>query len=75
MDITKTINRLVGKITKDDSLMASFKKNAKATVKKLIKSELSDETLDKIVTAVKAKVMGDKARDVAEKLTGLFKGK
>lgn len=72
MDTSKIVTELVSKITKDDSLLESFKKNAKATVKKLLNVELPDTALDTVVSAVKAKVLGDKVAGAASSIGSLF---
>ena len=72
MDIQKSIQEIVEKITKDDSLMSSFKKDPMAAIKKLIKEEMPEDLLEKIVEGVKAKISLDKAGDLLGSMKKLF---
>lgn len=71
-DIMEKVEDLVKLITENKDLLAQFKKDPAAVVKKLIKAELDQETLEKLVTAVKAKVDIDKLSGALGALGGLF---
>lgn len=71
MDITSKVNELVEAITKDDKLMAQFKKDPVQAVRGLVKDlDLDDEVLDKLVKGIQGKIGADK---VAGALSGLKK--
>jgi hypothetical protein len=66
------VEDLVKLITENKDLLAQFKKDPAAVVKKLIKAELDQETLEKLVAAVKAQVDIDKLSGALGALGGLF---
>ena len=70
MDIKEKIEELVKKITSDEQLLASFKKDPIKAVEKLIGIDLPDDQLQPLVTGVKAKLA---AGDLGSKLEGLKK--
>ncbi len=71
MDIISKVNELVEAITKDDKLMAQFKKDPVQAVRGLVKDlDLDDEVLDKLVKGIQGKIGADK---VAGALSGLKK--
>lgn len=79
--IKDIIEKLVEKITGDDRLFENFKSNPIETVKKLIDKfdgdldlDLNNETLDKIVDGIKAKLLADKADDAMDKVGDLLGG-
>ena len=72
MNIKEKIEELVGKITSNKNLLSKFEKNPVAVVEELIGSDLPDDTINKLVEGVKAKISLDKAGDVLQSLGGLF---
>ena len=63
MDIMAKVNELVEAITKDDKLMAQFKKDPVQAVRGLVKDlDLDDEVLDKLVKGIQGKIGADKVR-------------
>ena len=48
MDIQKIIKELLEKITEDEKLQESFKKNGIKTVEKLLNIDLPDDQIEKI---------------------------
>lgn len=70
MDFIKDkIEDIVEKIKKDPKLLQKFKDEPIKTVEGLIGIDLSDDQIEKIVDAVKAKINLDKVGDL---LGGLF---
>ena len=73
MDIKKTAEDLVSKITGNSDLLAKFKADPKETVKSLIPNlNLDDSQLSNIVDLVKAKVNVDSVKSALGGLGGLF---
>ena len=72
MEIIEKVEELVKKITEDPKLMEQFRKDPEKAVESIIGKDIPDGTVDKIVTAVKAKVAGDKAADALGSLKKLF---
>ena len=72
VDIKELIEKAVELLTKDDDLMANFKKNPIKTIEKLLNIDLPDEALEKIAKGVQTKIDLDKASDVLGKLSNLF---
>ena len=73
MDIMDKVNDLVETITKNDKLMADFKKDPVKAVKALVKDlNLDDDMLEKLAKAVKGKIDLDKAGDLLGGLKKLF---
>jgi uncharacterized protein YpuA (DUF1002 family) len=64
MDIKEQITTAVEKITKDDKLQEQFKKEPVKTVEQVLGVDLPDDTVNKIVDGVKAKISVDKAGDL-----------
>jgi len=73
MDIKKTVEDLVAKITKDKTLVNKFRKDPMKTVKSLVDFDLSKDQLNSLVDGVKAKVSLDEASNILDKAKGLFK--
>ncbi len=71
-DIKELAEKAISKIQGDDNLLASFKENPIKVVEKILKVDLPDEILEKIVDAVKAKISIDDAKDAIGKIKGLF---
>jgi uncharacterized protein YpuA (DUF1002 family) len=72
MDIKEQITSAVEKITKDEKLQEQFKKDPVKTVEQVLGVELPDDTINKIVDGVKAKISVDKASDMLGSLKKLF---
>ena len=73
MDIMDKVNDLVEAITKNDKLMAQFKKDPIKAVKGLVEDlDLDDELLEKLAKAVEGKINIDKAADLLGGLKKLF---
>ena len=77
MDIKAYVEKVFNKLKSDSSVLAEFKKDPLATVKKLLKSaKLPDDVLKKVVDGVKAKLAGDKVAStvsgVGDAIGGLF---
>lgn len=74
MDIKSLINKVVKKITGNESLLADFKADPVAAVKKIIGDKgLSEDVINSIVTGVTAKLGADKASGLLGKVKSLFK--
>ena len=74
MDIMEKINELVEVITKNDDLMAQFKKDPIKAVKDLLNDlNLDDEILEQLAKGVQGKISADKVMDVLGGLDGLKK--
>ena len=56
MDIKAKIEELVKKVQSDEQLKAQFKEDPEKAIEGLIGVDLPDETVQKIVTGVKAKL-------------------
>jgi uncharacterized protein YpuA (DUF1002 family) len=72
MDIKEQITTAVEKITKDDKLQEQFKKEPVKTVEQVLGVDLPDDTVNKIVDGVKAKISVDKAGDLLGALKKKF---
>ncbi len=68
MDIKEKIEELVKKITSDEQLLASFKKDPIKAVEKLIGIDLPDDQIKSIVDGIKAKIAIDDIGDVIDNL-------
>lgn len=73
VDVKELIEKAVELLTKDENLMANFKKEPIKTVEKLLNVDLPDDLLESVVKGVQAKIDLDKVGDVLGKLGGLFK--
>ena len=72
VDIKELIEQAVELLTKNDDLMAKFKKDPIKTIEKLLNVDLPDDMIEAVVKGVKAKIDLDKVGDVLGKLSGLF---
>jgi uncharacterized protein YpuA (DUF1002 family) len=72
MDIKEQITTAVEKITKDEKLQEQFKKEPVKTVEQVLGVDLPDDTVNKIVDGVKAKLSVDKAGDLLGALKKKF---
>lgn len=73
MNIKQLIEDVVGKVTKDKTLIEDFKKNPLETIKSLVDVDLSKDQLNQIVEGVKAKVSLDQAKGVLDQAKDFFK--
>ena len=69
VDIKAKIEEIVSKLKTDKSLLENFKEDPAATVKGLLKVDLPEDVMQKIVEGVKAKIGADKLSGL---LGGLF---
>ena len=69
MDIKEKIDEIVAKVKNDGNFAASFKENPVKAVESVIGVDLPDDSINKVVDAVKAKIS---ASDIAENITGKF---
>lgn len=70
--IKEKIDEIVKKVTSDKSFAEKFKKDPIKAVESVLGVDLPDETIKKIVDGVKAKINVDTAKDVLDKVKGLF---
>lgn len=73
MDVKEQITQLVEKLTKNEALLAQFKRDPVKTVESALGVDLPDGAVDKIVAGVKAKLTADQVSGAANALKGLFK--
>lgn len=73
MDIKKTIEDIVSKLKDDEGLKKQFLSNPAGALEKLTGIDLPDDQVDKVVTAVKAKLTADNVGDAVKGLGNLFK--
>lgn len=73
MDIKEKITEIVEKLKTDKDLMTKFKEEPVKTIESLIGVDLPDESIEKIIEGVKAKINIDDAKEGLSKLTNLFK--
>ena len=72
MDIKAKITELVEKIKTDKELQAQFTKDPVKAVETLLGVDLPDDTVEKIVTGIKAKLTADKLSGGLGALKKLF---
>ena len=72
MDIKEKINEVVEKVTSDKSMKEKFEKDPIKAIEEVLGVDLPDDTVEKIVDGVKAKVAVDSISDVASKFKKLF---
>ncbi len=72
IDIEELVEKAVGKLKGDDNLLETFKENPVKTIEKLLGIDLPDEIIEKVATAVKAKLNLDDAKELFGKVKGLF---
>ena len=71
-DIKELAEKAIDTIKGDDNLLESFKTNPIKVVEKVLKIDLPDEILEKIVEIVKTKINVDDAMEALGKIAGLF---
>ena len=78
MDIKAKIEEVVNKVKSDEGFAEKFKNEPIKAVEEVLGVDLPDDTVQKIIDGVKAKVnldnIGGKLGGVADKLGGLFGG-
>jgi len=72
MDIKAKITELVDKIKNDKELQAQFKEDPVKAVETLLGVDLPDDTVEKIVDGIKAKLTADKLSEGLGALKKLF---
>jgi len=71
-DIKELVGQLIEKVSQDEELQRSFKKDPVKTVEKLTGIDLPDDLMEKVVDALKAKLTLDDLGDAAKFLKKLF---
>lgn len=72
MDIKEKISDIVKELTTNKSLKEDFEKDPVKVIEKLVGVDLPDETVEKIIDGVKAKLTVDGVSKAANALKGLF---
>lgn len=72
MDVKAKIEELVKKVQSDEKLQAQFKEDPVKAVEGLLGVDLPDDTVQKVVTGVKAKLTADKAGNLLGALGGIL---
>ena len=72
MDIKAKIEEIVNKLQNDKTLLSSFEKEPVKTIEKLLGVDLPDDTIQKIVDGVKAKIKVDDVKGILNGVKGLF---
>lgn len=67
-NIKEKIEEIVEKLTKNADLKERFAKEPIKVIEELIGIDLPDETIEKIIEGVKAKIAVDKLDDIGDKL-------
>ena len=72
IDIKAKVTEFVNKISKDESLQKEFKSDPVKAVESLVGVDLPDDSVNKIVDGVKAKLAADGAKGAVDKLKNLL---
>lgn len=72
MDIKAQIESMIAKVTGDDQVKEKFEKDPMGTVRGFIGDAADNETVKKIVDAVKAALVGGKLGGLGEKIAGML---
>ena len=72
MDIAKIITEAVKKLTQDEKLLNSFKKDPVKTVEDLLGIDLPDDQINAVIDGIKAKINVDDALGAASKILGML---
>ncbi len=72
IDIKTKVTELVTKISKDEALQKEFKSDPVKAVESLVGVDLPDDSVNKIVDGVKAKLAVDGAKGAVDKLKNLL---
>lgn len=74
MDIKAEIEKIIKKITGDKDLSEKFKKDPEGTVKGIVGDKADNDTVKKIVDAVKKALGSGALSGIGEKITGALGG-
>ena len=72
MDIKATYEEIVSKVKGDPKIAEKFQKDPEKTVEEVAGVDIPDGMVGKVVDGVKAKLAGDKAGGVVDKIKNLF---
>lgn len=72
MDYKAKAEEIVKKIKSDKNIKANFEKDPVKTIEGLIGVDLPDDTINKVIDLVKAKLTADTVSEVAGKISSLF---
>lgn len=72
MDVKKMINQIVDSVKDNASTREQFEKEPVKVIEKVLKIDLPDDIVNKIIDGVKAKLTLDSVSDAASSLKGLF---
>jgi len=72
MDIKKMIQKLIDEIEKDGKLGTQFKNDPVKVIENIIGKDLPDDTVEKIIDGVKAKINLEKAVDAIDKIDDML---
>lgn len=72
MDIKAQIEKIVGELKKDPSMLAQFKSDPVRVVEKLLGVDLPDEIVKKVIDGVKVALASDKLAGAADAVKKLF---
>lgn len=71
MDIKEMIENIVAELTKNKNLKEDFEKEPVKVIEKIVKADLPDELVEKVIDDIKAKLTMDKAADIADTVSDL----
>ena len=72
MDIKAQIEKIVERISTDDTLKEQFQKEPIKAIEKILGVDLPDDIIQQIIAGVKAKITADTAKDVMGALKKFF---
>ncbi|MBR3268527.1 MAG: hypothetical protein IKI58_07355 [Oscillospiraceae bacterium] len=72
MDIKAEIEKIVAKVTKDDSLKEKFTKDPEGTVRGLVGDKADNDTVKKIIDGIKKALGSGAIGKITDKIGGLF---
>lgn len=73
MDVKALIEQAVKALTENRSLLEDFKADPVKTIEGILKVDLPEDTINAVISGVKAKLNVDGAAGLLSKLKGLFK--
>ena len=71
MDIKEIIENIVEELTKNKGLKEEFEKEPVKVIERIIKVDLPDELVEKVIDGVKAKITVDKVADITDTVADL----
>jgi len=74
MDIKAEVEKIIKKITGDKDLTDKFKKDPEGTVRGLVGDKADNETVKKLIDAVKKALSSGPLSGISEKITGALGG-